>query len=98
NATTFLVLHAKNLNITEAKLTSSGGGMATVTYLPEYEMVYLDFFASPIAVGEVTLEIDYIGVLNERDNTGFYREFFWKAIGEISYLLAGNFQPIYARK
>ncbi|CAF3827275.1 unnamed protein product [Rotaria magnacalcarata] len=98
NATTFLVLHAKNLNITEAKLTSSGGGMATVTYLPEYEMVYLDFFASPIAVGEVTLEIDYRGVLNEQDNTGFYREFFWKAIGEISYLLAGNFQPIYARK
>ncbi|CAF0756114.1 unnamed protein product [Adineta steineri] len=96
-ATTFLVLHAKNLNITEAQLTAVGTGAATVTYLPEYEMIYLSF-PSIIAVGEVTLQIVYNGKINERDQTGFYREQFWKSIDEIRYLIAANFQPIHARK
>jgi len=84
NATQYLILHAKNLNITEAKLSSDGTGIATITYLPEYEMIYLNFGPSTIASGEITLLIDYTGIINEQDQTGFYRELFWKSIGEIS--------------
>ncbi|UJR37821.1 hypothetical protein I4U23_030511 [Adineta vaga] len=49
-------------------------------------------------LGSITLEIDYTGTVNQRDQTGFYREVFWKSIGEISYLLATNFHPIHARQ
>jgi len=83
NPTNFLVLHAKNLNIIQASLTSGGTGTANITYLPDYEMVYL-LFSSPIAIGEITLDINYIGNINQQDQTGFYRELFWKSIGEIS--------------
>ena len=78
-----LVLHAKNLNITQARLTVGGTGTANITYLPEYEMIYLQF-SLPLAIGEITLEIDYTGMINQRDQTGFYRELFWKSISEIS--------------
>ncbi|CAF2517007.1 unnamed protein product [Rotaria sp. Silwood2] len=98
NETQFLVLHAKNLNITEAKLIDGIENIANITYLPEYEMVHLHFGSTPISVGDITLQIDYTGEINEEDNTGFYREWFWKTIGELSYLLAGNFQPTHARK
>ncbi|CAF1272210.1 unnamed protein product [Rotaria sp. Silwood1] len=98
NATQYLILHAKNLNITQAKLIGGSGNTATVTYLPEFEMVHLDFSPTPISTGQITLEIDYTGEINEEDNTGFYREWFWKTIGELSYILAGNFQPTHARK
>jgi hypothetical protein len=85
NSTQYLILHAKNLNITQANLTSAGGtSLATITYLPEYEMIYLFFGPSTIDIGEVTLLIDYTGIINEQDQTGFYRELFWKSIGEIS--------------
>lgn len=83
-ATQSLVLHAKNLNITVATLVTGTPRTATVTYLPEFEMIYLDFGLPQIAVGPVTVEIEYTGVLNERDNTGFYREYFWKSVGELS--------------
>jgi len=82
--TEYLILHAKNLNIIEAKLTSGGTGTANITYLPEYEMIYLYFGPSTISIGEITLLIDYTGTINEQDQTGFYRELFWKSIGEIS--------------
>ncbi|CAF0931516.1 unnamed protein product [Rotaria sordida] len=98
NDTQYLVLHAKNLNITTAKLIGGSGSTATITYLPEYEMIHLYFGPTSISVGTITLEIDYTGEINEQDNTGFYREWFWKSIGELSYLLAGNFQPTHARK
>ncbi|CAF5144298.1 unnamed protein product, partial [Rotaria sp. Silwood1] len=83
-ATQYLILHAKNLNITQAKLIGGSGSTATVTYLPEFEMVHLDFGPTPISTGQITLEIDYTGEINEEDNTGFYREWFWKTIGELS--------------
>ncbi|CAF1062451.1 unnamed protein product [Adineta ricciae] len=95
--TNFLVLHSKNLNITEAKLTGAGSNAATVTYLSDTDMVYL-LFPAQIPVGSITLEITYTGKINERDQTGFYRELFWKSVGEISYLLASNFHPIHARQ
>lgn len=82
-STEYLILHAKNLNITVARL-SNGTDVATVTYLPEYEMIYLYFGPTMISVGEIILLIDYTGLINEQDQTGFYREFFWKSNGELS--------------
>ena len=84
NATEYLVLHAKNLNIIQVRLTGSNTETPVITYLPEYEMVHLDFSPSSIDIGEITLQIDYTGAINEHDHTGFYREVFWKSIGEIS--------------
>jgi len=84
STTEYLILHAKNLNIIEAKLINGGTGIANITYLPEYEMIYLFFGSSIISIGEITLLIDYTGTINEQDQKGFYRELFWKSIGEIS--------------
>jgi hypothetical protein len=84
NETQYLILHAKNLNITQAKLPSIGEEMANIIYLPEYEMIYLNFSPLTIPVGEIILLINYTGIINEQDQTGFYRELFWKSIGEIS--------------
>jgi len=84
NNTDNLVLHAKNLNITEAKITSGGTGIANITYLPDDDMIYLQFGPSPIVIGEISLLIDYTGLINQQDQTGFYRELFWKSTGEIS--------------
>lgn len=83
STTDSLVLHAKNLNISQASLTVGATGSATVTYIPEFEMVFLKF-PSTMNPGEVTLQIDYTGTVNERDQTGFYREVFWKALAETS--------------
>jgi hypothetical protein len=84
NTTQYLILHAKNLNIIEAKLTNGDNSTANITYLPEYEMIYLYFGPSTLDIGEITLLINYTGIINEQDQTGFYREIFWKSIGEIS--------------
>ena len=84
NSTDFLVLHAKNLNITQASIISGGTGTANVTYLHDVEMVYLYFGPATIAVGEIILQIDYTGLINQKDQTGFYRELFWKSTGDIS--------------
>jgi hypothetical protein len=84
NPTDFLVLHAKNLNITQASITSGGTGTAIITYLQDDEMVYLYFGPATIAVGEINLQIDYTGLINQKDQTGFYRELFWKSTGDIS--------------
>jgi hypothetical protein len=84
NTTDYLVLHAKNLNITQASLISGSTGTATITYLPEFEMIYLSFNSSTIAIGEITLQIDYTGQINQQDQTGFYRELFWKSNSELS--------------
>ena len=84
NATDFLVLHAKNLNITQASITSGGAGTAVVTYLPEFEMIHLNFRPATLAVGEITLQITYTGYINQQDQTGFYREVFWRSVGDLS--------------
>jgi hypothetical protein len=84
NPTDFIVLHAKNLNITQATITIGGPGTATITYLPEFEMAYLSFNPTTIAAGIITLEIDYTGKINQQDQSGFYREVFWKSQSELS--------------
>jgi hypothetical protein len=84
NPTQYLVLHAKNLNITQAILTNGAIGTATITYLPEFEMVYLFFGPSNLTTGEKTIQIGYTGIINQQDQTGFYRETFWKSLGELS--------------
>lgn len=84
NTTEYLVLHAKNLNITLATITTGGAGTADITYIPEYDMIYLSFDPSTIVVDEITLLIDYTGIINQRDQTGFYRELFWRPTGDIS--------------
>lgn len=84
NPTDFLVLHAKNLNITQASITSGGAGTAVVTYLPEFEMIHLNFGPATLAVGEITLQITYTGYINQQDQTGFYREVFWRSVGDLS--------------
>ena len=83
SATDYLVLHAKDLNITEAKIVGSGE-TAVITYIPESEMIYLSFAPSTISANEISLLITYTGLINERDQTGFYRELFWKSTGDIS--------------
>ena len=82
--TEYLVLHARNLNITQARIIVGGTATAVITYIPEYEMVYLSFAPSTITVGEISLLIDYTGIVNEQDQIGFYRELFWKSTGDIS--------------
>lgn len=83
-ATEYLVLHARNLNITQARIIAGGTDTANITYIPEYEMIYLSFAPSTITVGEISLLIDYTGIVNEQDQIGFYRELFWKSTGDIS--------------
>jgi hypothetical protein len=84
NPTDYLVLHAKNLNITQASIISGGTGTANITYLQDDDMIYLYFGSATIAVGEISLLIDYTGIINQQDQTGFYRELFWKSTGELS--------------
>jgi hypothetical protein len=84
NATDYLVLHAKNLNIIQANITSGTTSTATITYLPEFEMIYLFFGPSTIPPGEITLLIDYTGEINQQDQTGFYREIFRTSNGGFS--------------
>lgn len=83
-ATEYLVLHARNLNITQARIIAGGTDTASITYISEYEMIYLSFAPSMINVGEISLLIDYTGIVNEQDQIGFYRELFWKSTGDIS--------------
>lgn len=84
NTTDYLVLHAKNLNIVQAKLVNSSFNPAIITYLPDVEMIHLSFVPGIIQEGEIDLMIDYTGIINQQDQTGFYRELFWKPIGQIS--------------
>ena len=84
NDTQNLVLHAKGLNIQQAGLINGSTDIATVTYLPEFEMIYLLFGSTTLTVGEITLQINYTGQVNQKDQTGLYREEFWKSSGEIS--------------
>jgi hypothetical protein len=84
NATDYLVLHAKNLNLIQANITSGTTSTATITYLPEFEMIYLFFGPSTIPLGEITLLIDYTGEVNQQDQTGFYREIFRTSNGGFS--------------
>lgn len=84
NQTDYLVLHAKNLNIIQAKLTNTSFDPANITYLSDDDMIYLSFAPATIPKGEIDLVIDYTGVINQQDQTGFYRELFWKSAGQIS--------------
>ena len=82
--TSFLVLHAKNLNIARPTVTSGGPSPVNMTYLPEFEMVHLSFGASALPAGVHSIQINYTGLINQQDQTGFYRDTFWKSLGESS--------------
>ena len=82
--TSFLVLHAKNLNIARPTVTSGGPSPVNMTYLPEFEMIHLSFGATPLPAGQHSIQINYTGLINQQDQTGFYRDTFWKSLGESS--------------
>lgn len=75
--TNFLVLHAKNLNISTVTISPAGPGSPTITTIPEFEMIHLNFTSGTIPNGEVTLDLTFKGEINQQEQTGFYRETFW---------------------
>jgi hypothetical protein len=84
SSTNYLVLHANQLNITRATVTNGDSAIAAITYLPEFEMVHLNFSPVSLNKGEIVIEIDYTGQINQHDQTGFYREVFWTANDQLS--------------
>ena len=83
--TEYLILHAKGLKIQQAQIVNPEPiSTSSITELPEFEMIHLNFAPEKLPMGEHTLEIIYQGQVNTQDQTGFYREVFWKSVGVLS--------------
>ncbi|KAJ1734465.1 hypothetical protein LPJ61_001064 [Coemansia biformis] len=103
-ATSTIVLHANELEIAEAAITSiASAQLATplqataIAFEKSDETVHLEFARALAAETEATLHIKFRGVLNDL-MVGFYRSKYTDAKSETKYMATTQFEPTDARR
>ncbi|KAJ2804747.1 hypothetical protein H4R21_001525, partial [Coemansia helicoidea] len=103
-ATSTIVLHANELEIAEAAITSAASVQlqaplqaTSIALHADDETAHL-VFAQPLAAGtEATLQLKFSGVLNDL-MVGFYRSKYTDAKGEARHIATTQFEPTDARR
>ncbi|GJQ68130.1 hypothetical protein Trydic_g10715 [Trypoxylus dichotomus] len=97
--TNFIVLHSKNLTITDKLVQDKKGHTLRITKLLEYptaQQLYIEIKDKFRKRNNYTLSLRYTSKLN-RDFEGFYISSYINLDGEKRYLATTHFEPTYAR-
>nr|XP_022900776.1 endoplasmic reticulum aminopeptidase 1-like isoform X2 [Onthophagus taurus] len=97
--TNFVVLHSKNLTITDKLVQDKKGHNLRITKLLEYlpaEQIYLEIKDKFRKRNNYTLSLRYTSKLN-REFVGFYISSYISKDGDRRYLATTHFEPTYAR-
>lgn len=95
-ATDFLVLHAKNLSVTRARLWGGGASVLRWHEMPEHDQLHVQL-SGAILPGNATLGLDFEGPLH-RDLVGLYVSSYSTAANETRLLAVTQFEPTSARR
>ncbi|CAN7984588.1 unnamed protein product [Ixodes hexagonus] len=95
-ASDFLVLHAKNLSVTQVRLWAGGASVLRWHEMPDHDQLYVEL-DSGMAPGNATLGLDFEGPLH-RDLIGLYLSSYTTAANETRLLAVTQFEPTSARR
>lgn len=97
-----VILHSKEITVSNATFSSAAGGSSASPSLAEISYQLLDTtltlrFSSPLPLGEGVLKISYRGILNS-DMAGFYKSSYADAEGKKKVMASTQFEALDARR